>query len=60
VNTVVIAFIGQSQNFEVTQEMVTISCLFVLACFVYQPNAIQAILPAVIADPEFPTRFFSP
>jgi len=35
-------------------------CLFVLAIFIDEPDAIQTILTTVIADPKSPTNVFAP
>src|SRR5258705_12503436 len=51
---------GKPLYIEVFQQRFAVRCLFVLAIFIDEPDAIQTILTTVIADPKSPTNVFAP
>ena len=51
---------GKPLNLEVFQQRFTVRCLFVLATFIDEPDAIQAVFATVVANPESPTNIFAP
>ena len=51
---------GKPLYLEVFQQKFAVRCLFVLAIFIDEPDAIQTILATVIADPKSPTNIFAP
>ena len=51
---------GKPLYLEVFQQRFAVRCLFVLAIFIDEPDAIQTILTTVIADPKSPTNVFAP
>jgi hypothetical protein len=52
--------LGQVFDVEVLQQKLSIGRLFVFAIFVYQPDAVQSILGAVVTHAKLPTDILPP
>jgi hypothetical protein len=51
---------GKLLYLEVFQQRFAVRCLFVLAIFIDEPDAIQTVFATVIADPKSATNVFAP
>jgi hypothetical protein len=51
---------GKPFYLKVFEQKLAVRCLFVLAIFIDEPDAIQTILTTVIADPKSATNVFAP
>ena len=60
VYAIVIAFISQLLDCEVAQKAIAVRGLLIFALLVHKPNAVKAILAAVVANAKLATDFLTP
>ena len=60
VQPIIVPFVGELFDFEISQQMFSVGSLFVLALFVHKPNAIESVLAAIVTDAESSTNLIPP